>query len=179
MDLKAKIIQENNMFWGRENTNIQCNLIIATGGHKHTWLCNLGVKFEIQNCGVDLLEHKNSTFLEVKRLKANVKSVIYFENSPLTLTVCFSSLLSVDPSSQTYCPASPSSAKPMTNVEPLLDPTLEISTENLFLSLFMMLSPMAKNCGGFPELLSSTFFHMMTKFSERGKKCHIFNAFRI
>ena len=42
-------------------------------------LCNLGVKFEIQNCGVDLLEHKNSTFLEVKRLKANVKSVIYFE----------------------------------------------------------------------------------------------------
>ena len=55
-------------------------MIIATGGHKHM-LCNLGVKFEIQNCGVDLLEHKNSTFLEVKRLKANVKSVIYFELS--------------------------------------------------------------------------------------------------
>ena len=74
MVLKAKIIQGNNMFWGRENTNIQCNLIIATGGHKHM-LCNLGVKFEIQNCGVDLLVHKNSAFLEVKNLESTVTSV--------------------------------------------------------------------------------------------------------
>ena len=80
MVLKAKIIQGNNMFLGARKYKYT---VQPDYSHRwpqaHTWLCNLGVKFEIQNCGVDLLEHKNSTFLEAKRLKANVKSVIYFE----------------------------------------------------------------------------------------------------
>ena len=75
MVLKAKIIQGNVCVLGaRKYKYTECNLIIATGGHKHM-LCNLGVKFEIQNCGVDLLVHKNSAFLEVKNLETTITCV--------------------------------------------------------------------------------------------------------